>query len=258
MLTMSSANVQIADNHYEANRAFESAQSGVEVARYWIERVYMPGSVSPANRFSNLASFVGNDLATVGIYATTTYDGSEPITVDLDNIGIDSSSGQSFSASIQKTGDPDVLQVDVTGTKGALTRTISVNYNYGVREESVFDYGVATRGSLHLSGNVDVDGTNVAVEAGVYIESNNDNDALSVIGNSQIAGDVIITNPDAQVTLDGANASIGGETGQDAIDNHVTAGAPPTEFPVPNTSYFEQYLGGEVVDSDTDTTSDAT
>jgi hypothetical protein len=60
------------------------------------------------------------------------------------------------------------------------------------------------------------------------------------------------------VTLQGGQAGIGGETGQDAIDNHVEVGMPPTDFPVPNTSHFEQYVTGDTIDSDTDVSSDGT
>jgi len=151
--------------------------------------------------------------------------------------------------------DPNALQVDVTGVYGAITRTISVNYKFGTKTHTVFDYGVATKGPLHLAGNIELDGVNVSVEADVYIESENENEALSIIGNSQIAGDVKITNPDAYVTLQGGQAGIGGETGDDAL-NHVSVGETPPEFPIPNPGHFEDYAVN-IVDSSTDTTVDA-
>jgi hypothetical protein len=92
-----------------------------------------------------------------------------------------------------------------------------------------------------LEGNITMGGANVALDAGVYIESTDPN-ALSILGNSSIAGDVHITDPNAIVTLQGGQASIGGETGQDAIDNHVNFGAPTTEFPVPEPNYFRHYV----------------
>ena len=258
MLTMSSTNVQVADNHCKANRALESAQSGLEVMNYWLGRVAIPGTVAPGDRFTNLANYVNNDLATVGMSAANTYDeGGYPAAVSLGNIAINSLLGQSFLASIQKTDNLDVLQLDVTGNAGPLTRTIRVNYNFGTRSHNVFDYGVASRGPLSLLGNIDMSGTNVAVEADVYIESNSENEALSIIGNSQIAGDVTITNPDAYVTLQGGQAGIGGETGEAALD-HVSAGSDPVEFPVPLTGYFEQYVQNTFDPAVHDTSADNT
>jgi hypothetical protein len=85
-------------------------------------------------------------------------------------------------------------------------------------------------------------GANIELDGSVYIESESDPNALSIIGNSAIAGDVYITNPDAVVNLQGGQASIGGETGQAAIDNHVNIGVEPTTFPVPNPGYFWPYV----------------
>ncbi|GAH73392.1 unnamed protein product, partial [marine sediment metagenome] len=135
----------------------------------------------------------------------------------------------------------DILQMDVTGSAGGLDRTIRVNYNFGTRAHTVFDYGVATKGALKLQGNIDMSGANVELDAGVYIESPNDANALTIKGNSSIAGDVHITNPDATVDLQGGQASIGGNTVPEAYD-HVFTGSPPTEFPVPEPSYFEHYV----------------
>ena len=109
---------------------------------------------------------------------------------------------------------------------------------------------------MYLSGNVELDGVNVSVESNVFIESDSSNLALSIVGNSQIAGNVNIVNSSASVYIQGGQAGIGGETGQDAVDNHVSFGVPATDFPVPKLSIFEQYTT-TVIDSNTDTSSDA-
>lgn len=233
MLTVSSRNVKVADNHRDANRAFGSALSGVEVMRYWMGRVAMPGSTT--DRFAVMSSQLAANVA---------LGENNPITLN-------SSDGTSFYAQLEPISN-ERFRILVTGISGELTRTVDINYTFGVRLESVFDYGVATKGPLQLSGNIQLDGTNIAVEADVYIESENSTNVLSIIGNSQIAGEVKVTNPDGVVTLQGGQAGIGGETGKAAVDNHVTTGVPPTEFPVPNTSHFEQYLtGGDVITADT-------
>ncbi|MHC5060458.1 MAG: pilus assembly PilX family protein [Planctomycetota bacterium] len=258
ILTMSSNNVQMADNHHQANRALESAQSGLEVMRYWLGRVAMPGTVVPDDRFDTLSSLVNADLQSAGVYPTSAYDDEgAPVALSLGSTSISSEAGQTFAASIQKTADLDVLQMDITGSSDSISRTIRVSYNFGTREHNVFDYGVATRGPLSLSGNIDMDGSNVAVESDVYIESSNQNESLSIIGNSQIAGDVTITNPDGYVTLQGGQAGIGGETGDAALD-HVSIGDQPVEFPVPLTDYFEQYVENTFDPAIHDTTADNT
>jgi len=249
MLTMSSTNVQVADNHRQGNRALLSAESGMDVIRYCAERAHIDGNISESERFDNMADSVKSSLENNVSIGSEHVAGSS---LTVNSVALDASATQSFTAVLQPAGT-DAVQMDITGQAGGMTRTIRANYTYGVRENSVFDYGVATRGPLSLSGNIDMSGATVAIEADVYIESNNQNEALSIIGNSQIAGNATITNPDAYVTLQGGQAGIGGETGEDALE-HVTVGAEPAEFPVPLTSHFEQYVQ-DVFDPEEDDTS---
>jgi hypothetical protein len=175
--------------------------------------------------------------------------------ITISTVTLDSTTQQSFAALITQI-DADTLRLNVTGNYGAVTKTITADYKFGARRHTVFDYGVATKGPLHLAGNIELTGVNISVESDVFIESENQNEALSIIGNSQIAGDVKITNPDAYVTLQGGQAAIGGETGEAALD-HVSIGESPPEFPPPNPAAFEGYAVN-ILDSSTDTSVDAT
>ncbi len=253
--TMCTTNVKIADNQRNANKARGCAESGLEVVRLWMSNVSIQGDTLPSDKFLLLASsFAENADKTSNIDIQCD---STPITIPSTNLG---AADKSFSATITplpSADNPDTLAIEVTGSYGDITRTIRANYAFGQRASTVFDFGVATRGPLSLSGNIELEGVNVSVEASVYIESQNDSLALSIIGNSQIAGDVSIVNPIANVYLQGGKAGIGGETGDDAIENHVDIGVPPTEFPTPNPGYFEQYVIN-TIDSSCDTSADAT
>lgn len=252
MFRMSSNNVIVANNFHRANDTRVAAESGLEVVRFWVSKVVIPGMTPTSQRFSTLQdSLVSNfgsdypisnstDLTTIGSAAN-------PVSLD---------SGKSFYA--QLTPGANGFNVRVTGQTGDLARTLYVSFTYGVRQDNVFDFGVATKGPLSLQGNILLDGVNIAVESDVYIESMDYSNALSIIGNSQISGDVKIVNPDGTVTLQGGQAGIGGETGAAAVQNHVEVGAPETEFPFPNTSHFEQYVTGVTIDATTDTTANAT
>ncbi len=252
--TLSGTNSQVADNQRKADCARACAESGLDVVRFWLNRVSIPGSTAPSQRLNQIANSLQSELSTnyitnIIIY----YNGS---TIDIPSVTLNSDTSQSFSATII-TIDNDTLQVNVYGTYGSITRIIRVNYGFGTRANTVFDFGVATKGPLSLSGNIELDGVNISVESNAYIESEDSILALSITGNSQIAGEVKIVNPIGIVDLQGGQAGIGGETGQDAIDNHVEFGVPPTEFPEPYPAYFEPYATN-IVDSNTDTSSDAT
>jgi len=254
MAEMSGTNVQIAENHRKANRARACAESGFDVIRFWLNQVSIPGTTLEADRFIQIAGTLQNELTTNCI--TNVAASYEASVITIPGVTLDSANGSSFSSTITQL-DTETVQIDVTGTYGPITRTIRANYVIGERANNVFDFGVATKGPLSLSGNIELEGVNVSVEASVYIESENSNLALSIIGNSQIAGDVSIVNPIANVDLQGGQAGIGGETGQDAIDNHVSFGVAPSEFPEPDPALFEHYVT-TVVDANTDTSVDAT
>ncbi len=254
LASMSGSNVQLADNQRKANHARACAESGFDVIRYWMSRVAISGTTTESQRFSAIAASLQSELDSDSISNITTSYSSSTITIP--SVVLDSETGNSFSAVITLL-DVDTLRIDVTGYCDSLSRTIRGTYDFSTRGKYAFDFGVASKGPLSLSGNIELEGVNVSVEASVYIESENSNLALSIIGNSQIAGDVSIVNPIASVDLQGGQAGIGGETGQAAIDNHVDFGVPPTEFPEPVPGIFESYAIN-IVDSNTDTSSDAT
>ncbi|MBN2182678.1 MAG: hypothetical protein JW715_12270 [Sedimentisphaerales bacterium] len=252
--SMSGINVQIADNQCKINRARACAESGMEVVHFWLSRVSVSGIVSPYERFSQIAFALQQELINKDITnVTVSYDGS---TITIPSVTVDSANSCGFSATITPV-DTETLRIDVTGLYDSITSTISSQFYFCERGHNVFDFGVATKGPLSLSGNIDLEGYNVSVEASVYIESESSNLALSITGNSQIAGDVCIVNSIATVDLQGGQAGIGGETGQDAIDNHVDFGVPPSEFPEPNPGQFESFATN-IIDANTDTSSDAT
>jgi len=238
MATMTGTGLETADDLRKANGARACAESGHQIVRFWLSRASISGMSPTAQVFSLLVTEVQLDLAANGITnIVPTWDGS---VLTIPDVPLDSEARQTFSAVISQI-DPDTVRVDVTGNYRTLSKTIRINYDFDKRKHTVFDYGVASKGPLTLWGNILLAGITVAAD--VYIESENVSPALSIIGNSQIAGDVSITNPDADdaVDLQGGQAGIGGETGQDAIDNHVDFGAESPEFPQPNPTYFEHY-----------------
>ena len=242
MATLCDTNLQIAENQRKGDFARASAESGVDIIRFWLSRFSVEGATEQhlvfPNELANPTSVhsLPYDLtANLITNITTSFDGT---TLTIPSVTLDSE--RSFSAEIIQL-DPDTLQMDVTGVYKTNTRTIRANYDFGVRIHTVFDYGVATKGPLKLSGNIELGGVNVSVESDVYIVSENSLMALEIIGNSQIAGEVHISNPLATADLQGGQASVGGETVPEAYD-HITAGYGDVEFPVPNPGYFEHYV----------------
>jgi hypothetical protein len=239
MAAFSGANVQIAENLREADTTRACAESGLEVVRYWASKVEIPGTTTPDKQFAQLEASLWSQLTAVNI--TPVVSGlTIGSTITIPKVSLLSSSSQSFSAVLTRLIDDNNVQLDVTGHYGSLSRTIRSNFIFGKRAHTVFDFGLVSKGPISLSGSVDITGANTNVECNAYIESLNSLLALSVGGSSEIAGDVKIVNSLAYVSLTGGKASIGGATGQAAMQ-HVTIGVPASEFPDMTPAVFQSY-----------------
>lgn len=242
MATISAANLQVADNHRRANQAFASAESGLEVVRYWMDKIRMPSSTPVSDYLSTAVSRLQAELAAAETSAfTINADGSIP-TVTLDTVA-----GRTFSGQLAvDPTDPAVLRLCITGASGQAVRTVRVSFRVEPYRFPIFDYGMATKGAIRFPQNPTFTGLMENWEADIYVESSNDVLAIQVGGNANFDGDIDIANPLGVVDFDGS-VQIAGEYGQTAIDNHITFGADPVEFPVPQTAPFQAYATGPVI-----------
>ena len=254
LATFAGTNLQIAKNHKVATKARYSAESGLEIMRYWLDQVSISGTTSASQRFDAVCTSLQSVLADAN--ATNVNPTQSGSILTIPSVSLAGGSSERFTAVLQSV-DVDTLRLSVSGYYDQIQRTIEVDYLFGSEGSSVFDFGVATKGPLSLTGNIELKGVNSAAESNAYIESLDETLALSIVGNSQIGGNVKIGNPMGTVNLQGGQAGIGGETGQDAIDNQVEIGVPLSEFPEPNPDIFESYAIN-AIDASTDTTANAT
>ncbi|MCH7558656.1 MAG: pilus assembly PilX N-terminal domain-containing protein [Planctomycetes bacterium] len=252
MATLSGTNVQLASNQHKVGCAIASTESGQEAMRYWLTRVEIPSSTPPPDYFGTIVDTLKNDLTDNSILNITVLIDGEILPVVLD-----SANGQGFEGEIIIDGNnPNILQVYTTGGGSKITRTIRVHYDIEPYEYPIFNFGLATKGPLHFLGNPTIRGINSNSEADIFIESQNPL-AMLVTGHTNFDGDISISSATANVDFFGS-VKIGGDTGKKAIDNHITIGVEPPEFPVPDTQHFLQYATGDVIDSSTDLTGSMT
>ncbi len=246
--SISGTNLQIANNQHKVNCAFANAESGLEVMRYWLSRVLIPSSTAPSDYSSTIVDTLRSDLTANNISNFTVNDDGSIPTVTLD-----STTGQTFGGQILiNPNNPNILQVHAVGSMGEIIRTIRVYYDIKPYEHPIFNFGLATKGPLDFPGNPTIAAANANWEADIYVESLNNPLAVFVGGNTNFDGDISIGNPAGNVDFQ-RDVLIAGEHGQTAIDNHVFIGVEPTEFPVPDVGYFQQYATGDVIDTSTDT-----
>ena len=247
LAAFSGVNTQIASNQHKIGCARASAESGIEVQRFWLTPVMMPSSTPPESYLSTIISYIQNDLADNSISNITLYhDGS------IDTVPLDSFSGQSFSGQMSiDASDYYTLNVYSTGGNGEIAKTIKVSFDIEPYEYPIFNYGLATKGPLTYTGNPTMTAVNEPWEADLYIESSGSLTAMTVGGNCNLAGEIEIGNADASASF-GGDVLIAGDHNQTAIDNHVHIGVEPVEFPTPDTNHFRPYVTGDEINSSTD------
>jgi Tfp pilus assembly protein PilX len=248
MATMSSTNSQLASNQHKVDCALGGAESGLDVERYWLDTVIFPHDTPVNKYFSTIMNSLEANMdanSITNIVLKKNFGTIDPVTLD-------STTGQTFSGqmSISNT-NPYILEVYSTGGIAPVKRTIKVDFEIEPYEHPIFNYGLATKGPLNYTGNPTTLGAFENWEADIYIESSGSTNALSVIGNTNFDGDIMIGNPAANANF-GGDVTIAGDTGQDAIDNHVEIGVDPVDFPEPDTDRFLSYATGDVIDASTD------
>ncbi len=245
--SLSNTNLQLASQQHQINNALCAAQSGLEIMKKHLSSVIIPGTSQ--NKLQDVTIALGNYLNENGISNISLNYNPSTKTLTISNVTLDSQSYQSFGATITQP-DANGLAINIIGNSNQFNRKISANFNYISIGKGVFDYGVATKGALLMSGQSEVSGVNLAVEASVYIEGDGiSGDAFSITNQASVAGDVTIANQYSSFSI-GTSASVGGATGAAAYD-HVFVGADYVEFPTPNPNYFKPLATGEIIDQNT-------
>lgn len=182
--------------------------------------------------------------------------------------------GEGTFAATMELDESGKLVLCVTGTNGAVERTVGLTYTLttggggggggggpGTPGSSsyFFGYGIATRSKISITGNARIQGTTPALaqQASILSTTYSDDEALVLTGNSNLAGDVFLSNPDAYATLTG-NVSIGGHNMRDGeIEEAIHTGIGDVEFPEVDPTVFESFATN-IVNSSTSTSGNKT
>ncbi len=253
MAATAGTNTQLASTQYRAACALTDAASGLEVQRYWLSHVRIPSSTPPSAYFNTIVDALRNELAGSNISNITLNENGliSPVAINL-------ASAQHFTGQIlMSPATPEILQLYTTGGYGQITRTIGVYFDIEPYEYPVFNFALATKGPLNCTGNPAIRGVHAPWEANLYIESTNTASAAFVGGNADFDGDIMISNPTADVNFAG-DVRIAGADGQRAINDHIVTGVNRIPFPIPDTTRFRRYATGKVIDFTSDLSRDMT
>ena len=224
------------------------AESG---AAFMLERlgtVRLPGTTTETTFAAYLLEVLGeklNGTSNLAGQSVTVVDGA--VCVPQITLGAGSFSSRFNWASESR------CRMVVQGTVRGVSRRIAMDLALVPQQPLVFDYGLASRGKISISGNAKIMGVNYPGEASVLSATREHTEAIHVDGNVVISGDLGVSEANHTVVITGT-PSIAGSTDPEVYSQHIHFGVDTPDFPGIDVSPLTA-LATNVVDATTDTSS---
>jgi hypothetical protein len=231
---------QVSGNERRSQEARVAAESGATFMRYHLASVRMPAGLTRDQQFQELFTQLRgrlegtNGLPTNSLGCYDDPDNSKDVIsipkAPNQYVDLGLGTGQRFRATITRSGKQFVLRV--VGASGATTaspRGIEVGLTRLNEPNPVFNYGIATRGPLTISGGSMVNG-NPDAARGSVLSTTASNPAISISGGASITGNVDLTN---------ASGAVSGSSG---VGGAIRKGVASPDFPAVNPEDYIDYL----------------
>jgi hypothetical protein len=225
MASVANVNLQQCENCRNIMDARLAAESGLAFMLDVLEQIRLPGTTTGETFCGNLRNALAAKLEGTanlqGGYVTNT--GTSVFVPDI-QVG-----GMKFCSYFTWLGQ-NSCRMQVKGISGSVTRNLTLDFSLEARKAAAFDYGLASRGQITISGNAKILGVNNPTEANIISTTALNQDAICVGGNSEVSGDLFTARENAGVVISG-NPQIAGSTNPAVIAEHVHEGAAQPDFP---------------------------
>ncbi len=240
-------NLRVADSTRNASQARLVAESGLAymVGRLRAMELDADAATAPLPAVASRLAAEMNGTPNLG-GGTVQFDGS---TITLPAIPI-ADDGRAFSVTIRSAGQGQ-LEVVCAAAHQDAAKTLGLAVEAREGRSAVFDFGVASRSPIRMTGNARITGVNEPWEASILSATYSDLEAVRLTGNVTIGGDISTSNPNSYVTITG-NPSIGGTSSFNEMLEHIHVGVGEVEFPEVDPTIFEPYAT-TIIDSSTKT-----
>lgn len=251
--TATNTSVQISANERRVRQAMLTAESGMEFMRHVLGNVEVPAKTSADQVWSKLCEQVAAQIDRTPNFgnATITPPPAGVTTWALPNLKLPGG-GECAVIIAPKDGSAENIDVTVTGvepdlrtdkTQGLdpLRRKIRLTYVKGPRASEIFDYGVASRSAISMSGKAKITGAAGDLARGSVLSATGNPVPLTMTGNPVISGDFSFTNPSGAPSF--GNGTIAGyKSSESEFANHVHGGVREPAFPSIDSSSFEKFV----------------
>jgi len=235
----------VSDNEKRGSLALMSCESGMDFMRFHLSQLAIPHGGTEAQRMNALCNQLKSQLENTGNF------GSKTISLTGTTINIPSNpseyitldpNGAQFRATIQSLsiGEDGKIQVKITGRNGGYESRRAVQMNYVLNENAsqIFDYGLATKGTISTFGSSIIRGATDPTKGSILTTSSAPNPVT--INGKEVSGDISVAGT-GNVNFSGG-ASIGGTSNPAEIRaDHIHTGVTAPEFPTIDTDAFKAY-----------------
>ncbi len=247
--TQSFLELRKSDSLSRAARAQLSAESGISYMTLVLREIRLPDDVDATTFMDEFHAALSELLAPMNSSGVTVTRVGQAVLVSEIQLP-----RGSFACefAMDTSVNPPSARLTVTGRDGSFVRRVAVTYACVGKRSSIFDFGVASRGKIVITGSAILEGVNDVSEASV-LTTKADPMAILAGGHATITGDLYVTGSDVDsVYLQGGGVSIGGETDIEIIlRDHVFLGTQEPEVPEIDTARFIP-LATSVIDATTD------
>jgi len=249
-MAMSDLSLAKGSNYDRATSARMTAESGLSYMLAVLGQLRLPGTTCADDFADNLCQALAARMDFTANLAgeQITVSGSDVCVPDI------ATDEGSFDCRIRWVG-PNRAYMEVRGLSRGASRRIAMELDLLVRQPLVFDYGLASRGQVSISGNSSIVGVNYPEEANVISTTTSQPDAILIEGNTTVSGGLMTSGEDALIIIEGT-PSIAGSTDPNVYADSIHMGVETPDFPELDLGPL-QALATNVVNSETDIENDS-
>lgn len=207
-------NMAVSRNRINIHQASAMAEVGVQLVQKHVGGITIP----PTHNAADVHAAIGNQLRTA--LNGSSMVNANAITWDSINVTVpvitltraDNRSG-TINLTIAASGgalDDTTVTVHSTGQFGSATRAVTYNLSTQRGRTALNDFGIASKSPVSMTGNAIIMGANTPSEGSILSATYSTTNAIQLVGNDTISGDVAVVNPNGHISKTG-NIVIGGQ-----------------------------------------------
>jgi hypothetical protein len=217
--------LQSSRNYENAVQARMATESGLAFILHTLEDVRLAGSTTSSDFSDVLASVLGGRLNGTANLAgqTVSVSGANVVVPE-----IAAPTGR-FACTLAWV-DANTASLTVKGLSQGAVHRVRIHLALERRQSTVFDYGLASKGQINISGNARILGVNYPMEASILSATQAHADAIVLGGHVVISGDLYTSGDGAEVAMTGS-PTVAGSQDPNVIAQHVHVGISEPDFP---------------------------